>query len=46
MGIIKGGLSSPNTGFAASFHFTQTACGGFAKPGNVRRNACEYEGGK
>ena len=30
-------LASPNTGFAASFHFAQTACGGLAKPGNVVR---------
>lgn len=27
-----------NMGFVASFHFAQSACGGFAKPGKVRRN--------
>jgi hypothetical protein len=26
---------SNNTGFEASFYLVQTACGGFAKPGNV-----------
>jgi len=32
-------VTSLNTGFAASFHFAQTAFGGFAKPENVSRNS-------
>jgi hypothetical protein len=34
--------SSDNTGFAASFHFAQTAFGAFAKPGNVICNHTLY----
>ena len=37
-------FGSSNTGFAASFHFAQTAFGSFTKPGNVRRHWL-YEGG-
>lgn len=40
MGIIKSGLSSPNTGFAAPLRFAQTAFGNFFYPQNDRRKVC------